>query len=243
MGCDPKACIDEGLRVELLHRWQVLARRFVGAPWVVTLAEPGSPLGNVDLGSTEPAAFAGIASYDKVWVARITRSDVDSSLILSGREYDAVTRRVGPLQSRSVPSLGDAPRALFMFSRDLFSPFGIVTGQEGGKVLVTPRAAAIAPASPAGDVVAKGTVFAPMRMVSLPDKSVRVLRIKLTYLQVEAVEGLSARCAIVSPYLDPLSNRDPRPHRFVALDSSREIAHRDCGSSPNPTKVPRPASP
>ncbi len=56
-----------------------------------------------------------------------------------------------------------------------------------------------------------------MRMVSLPDKSVRVLRIRLTYLQVEAVEGLSARCAIVSPYLDPLSKRDPRPHRFVAL--------------------------
>ena len=34
---------------------------------------------------------------------------------------------------------------------------------------------------------------------------------------MEAVEGLSARCAIVSPYLDPLSKRDPRPHRFVAL--------------------------
>jgi hypothetical protein len=217
LGCDRSARIDEELRVELLRRWQVLARRFVGAPWVVTLAEPGSPLGNVDLETADPAAFAGIAPYEKIWVMRITRSDVDSSLVISGREYDTVTRRVGPLQRRALPSLSDAPRALFVFSRDLFSPFAIVTGQEGGKALVTARAAAIAPASPAGQVVAKGTVFAPMRMVSLPDKSVRVLRIKLTYLQVEAVEGLSARCSIVSPYLDPLSNRDPRPHRFVAL--------------------------
>jgi hypothetical protein len=217
LGCDADARIDEGLRVELLRRWQVLARRFVGAPWVVTLAEPGSSLGNIDLEAAEPASFAGLEQYDKVWVVRITRPDADSSLVLSGREYDVVTRRVGPLQRRSLPSLGDAPRALFVFSRNLFSPFAVVMGQEGGKAIITARAAAIAPASPAGQVVAKGTVFAPMRMVSLADKSVRVLRIKLTYLQVEAVEGLRARCAIVSPYLDPLSKRDPRPHRFVAL--------------------------
>ncbi len=217
LGCDPSARIDEALRVELLRRWQVLARRFVGAPWVVTLAEAGSPLGRVDLEAADPASFVGLGSYDKVWVVRITRSESDSGLVLSGREYDAVTRRVGPLQRRGLPSLGDAPRALFVFSRDLFSPFALVTGQEGGKALLIARAAAIAPASPAGQVVAKGTVFAPMRMVSLPDKSVRVLRIRLTYLQVEAVEGLTARSAIVSPYLDPLSKRDPRPHRFVAL--------------------------
>jgi len=217
LGCDPPARIDEGLRVALLRHWHVLARRFVGAPWVVTLAEPGSSLASIDLEAAAPAAFANVGSYDKVWVVRITRSESDSGLVLSGREYDAVTRRVGPLQRRGLPSLGDAPRALFLFSRDLFSPFAIVTGQEGGKAILTARAAAIAPASPAGQVVAKGTVFAPMRMVSLPDKSVRVLRIRLTYLQVEAVDGLSARCAIVSPYLDPLSKRDPRPHRFVAL--------------------------
>jgi hypothetical protein len=217
LGCGPSARIDETLRVELLKRWQVLARRFVGAPWVTTLAERNSALGNVDLIATEPAVFAGVGDYDKVWVVRITRSDGDSSLVLSGREYDAVTRRVGPLQRRSLPSLDDAPRSLFTFTRDLFSPFVTITGQEGGKAIVVARAAAIAPASPAGDVIAKGTVFAPMRMVSLRDKSVRVLRIKFTYLQVEALDGLTARCAIVSPYLDPLSKRDPRPHRFVAL--------------------------
>jgi len=217
LGCDPSARIDEELRVELLRRWQVLARRFVGAPWVVTLAERGSPLGRIDVEAALPTDFAGLGAYDKVWVVFINRSESESALVLSGREYDAVTRRIGPLQRRALPALGDAPRALFVFSRDLFSPFAIVTGQEGGKAILTARAAAIAPASPAGQVVAKGTVFAPMRMVSLPDKSVRVLRIRLTYLQVEAVDGISARCAIVSPYLDPLSKRDPRPHRFVAL--------------------------
>jgi hypothetical protein len=60
-------------------------------------------------------------------------------------------------------------------------------------------------------------VFIPLRMVSMPDKSVRVVRIAFTYLQVESISGPVARCAIVSPYHDPLSERDPRPHRFVAL--------------------------
>src|SRR5262249_4544392 len=108
LGCDPFARIDERLRIELLRRWQVLARRFVGAPWVVTLAEPGSPLGNVVLEAADPAAFAGLGQFDKVWVARVTRSEVDSTLALSGREYDSVTRRVGPLQRRTIPSLSDA---------------------------------------------------------------------------------------------------------------------------------------
>ena len=58
---------------------------------------------------------------------------------------------------------------------------------------------AITPASPVGAVVAKGMVFIPLRLVSLRDGKVQILRIPFTYLQVESVEGSVARCKIIQP--------------------------------------------
>ena len=76
---------------------------------------------------------------------------------------------------------------------------------------------AITPASPFGAVVTKGTVFIPLRLVSLRDGKVQILRIPFTYLQVESVEGPVARCAIISPMRDPLSKRMARPNSLAAL--------------------------
>ncbi len=53
IGFDPSARIDEAKSVALIREWQVLVRRFIGAPWVVTMAEPSSPLSNVQLDALE----------------------------------------------------------------------------------------------------------------------------------------------------------------------------------------------
>ena len=57
----------------LIREWQVLVRRFIGSPWVVTIAEPTSPLCHVQLDALEPDAFASVTSFDKVWVMRIAQ--------------------------------------------------------------------------------------------------------------------------------------------------------------------------
>ena len=41
---DPETRIDPERRAEVLSAWTALVRRFVGAPWDVTIAEEGSPL-------------------------------------------------------------------------------------------------------------------------------------------------------------------------------------------------------
>ena len=65
-----------------------------------------------------------------------------------------------------VEAFGDAPRALLEFTLDLFSPTALISGQEGGRPCSPSAGAMIEPASPIGRVVAKGTVFQPLRLVS-----------------------------------------------------------------------------
>ncbi len=217
IGFDPSTRIDLAKRASLIRDWQVLVRRFIGAPWVVTIADASSPLTNLELDSLEPDAFASEATFDKVWVVRVARSEAGSGLVFTGREYDTATRRLGPLQLRLVPALSDAPRDMLQFTRDLFNPTATISGQEGGRALLTVQGAMIAPASPFGAVVEKGTVFQPLRLVSLPDGKVQIVWIQHTYLQVESVEGAAARCAIISAWGDPLSKRVPRPNSLAAV--------------------------
>jgi hypothetical protein len=217
IGFDPSARIDLAKRAGLIRDWQVLVRRFIGAPWVVTIAEPSSALPEFELDSLEPDAFASVATFDKVWVVRVARSDAGPGLVFRGREYDTATRRLGPIQLRLVPALSDAPRDMLQFTRDLFNPTATISGQEGGSALLSVQGSMIAPASPLGAVVEKGTVFQPLRLVSLPDGKTQIAWIQHTYLQVESVEGVSARCAIISAWGDPLSKRVSRPNSFAAV--------------------------
>jgi hypothetical protein len=204
--CHPSSRIDEARRADLVRDWQVLVRRFVGSPWVMTIAPPTSPLLDLDLEDPDPSAFTKVGEFDKVWLVHADRPDAGTGLVFSGREFDSATRRLGPLQRRTVEAIGDAPRALLLFALDLFSPTALITGQEGGRALLTVRGSMIEPASPIGQVVAKGTVFQPLRLISIKEGTV-VKTIVHTYLQVESVDGPVARCRIMSAYRDPLTQR------------------------------------
>jgi hypothetical protein len=213
----PRARIDDAKLTDMVREWQILARRFIGTPWAVSIADQASPLANLDIEALTPDDFVSMASFDKVWVMRIDASGVGSGLVFVGREFDAATKQVGPLQVRQVAALADAARAMLQFSRDLFNPTALITGQEGGRALLTVQGAMIEPASPVGAVVDKGTVFLPLRLVSRADDKVQIMKIKHTYLQVESIDGPVARCAIISGLRDPLSKRMARPNSLAAL--------------------------
>jgi hypothetical protein len=215
--CEPSARVDAARRNPLLRDWQVLVRRFIGAPWVVTVAEPTSPLANADLETIASELFAGLSSFDKVWLVHIGPTETESGFVFSGREYDTASRRLGPLQHRRIDAMCDAPRALLEFSRDLFNPTAEISGQEAGRAILNVQGAAIAPASPLGAVVTKGTVFQALRLVSLRDGKLQILRIPFTYLQVESVDGPIARCAITSALRDPFTRRVAQPTSLAAL--------------------------
>jgi hypothetical protein len=218
LACDPSARIDAARRTDLLQQWHALVKRFVGPPWIVAIEPATGPLDSADVvAELPPEAFAGFSSVDKVWVVRVSRSESGPGLALIGREFDTASRRLGALQRRQVNASCDAPRALLEFALDLFNPTAEITGQEGGAAVLKVQGGAITPASPFGAVVTKGKVFIPLRLVSLRDGKVQILRIPFTYLQVESVEGPVARCAIISPMRDPLSKRMARANSLAAL--------------------------
>ena len=184
----------------------------------MTIEPESGPLESVDINAEVlPEALAGFASSDKVWVVRASRSESGTGLALVGREYDTASRRLGALQRRQVNAASDLPRALLEFALDLFNPTAEITGREGGAALLKVQGGAITPASPAGAVVTKGKVFIPLRLVSLKDGKVQILRIPYTYLQVESIDGAVAQCAIISPMRDPLTSRMTRPNSLAGL--------------------------
>lgn len=224
--CHPSSRIDAARRADLLRDWQVMVRRFVGAPWAVSIAPASGPVLDLDIEGLEKATPAQAAAfekavnadaYDKVWVVHADRADSGSGVVFIGREYDTATRRLGPLQRRTVDIFADAPRVLLGFTLDLFSPTALISGEDGGKALLTVRGSAIEPASPIGTVVSPGTVFQPLRLISAKDGSVVVRIISWTYLRVESVEGPVARCAIISGLNDPLSKRFIQPNTLAAV--------------------------
>jgi hypothetical protein len=213
---EPETRIDSRGRARLLGDWQALVRRFVGAPWDLTIADDEGPLSTLPAGSLTPEAFAGSAEgFDKVWAIRVGREG--PGCVLEGREYDSATRRLGPLQRRAVPAIPDLPRSLLEFAKEVFSPLAIVGEQSGGGVAITVRGASLEPADAFGTVVAVGTIFQPLRLVTPTQGPARVIDVPFTYLRVEALNGSTARCGIVSALRDPLTKRIAARNTVVAL--------------------------
>jgi hypothetical protein len=213
---EPETRIDTRGRARLVGDWQALVRRFVGAPWDLSIAEDEGPLSALPAGSLTAEEFAGSAEgFDKVWVIRVGREG--PGFVLEGREYDSATRRLGPLQRRAVPVIMDLPRSLLEFAKEVFSPSANIGDQSGGGVSITVRGASLEPASGFGTVVEVGTIFQPLRMVTPAQGPARVLDVPFTYLRVEALNGPTARCAIVSALRDPLTKRIATRNTLVAL--------------------------
>ena len=215
---DPSARIDHARRAALLKQWQAQVRRFVGPPWIITIAVTPSPLASGNLETLEAEAFSKFdPTFDKIWLVRVSAARPASGLVFTGREYDTATRRLGPLQEHTAFVLADAPRAMLQFALELFSPTALITGQEGGRALLLVRGGSIAPASELGKVVSKGTVFVPLRLITMKDHSIAIRRIAFTYLQTQETEGATARCAIVSALREPLTQRVALPNTLAAL--------------------------
>lgn len=218
LAADAGARIDASLRRDLIDQWDSLVQRFIGPSWRVEVVDPPSPLVGEGLERLKAENLSDFdPAFDKVWLVWIARDSKDFRLVAGGREYDAAARWLGPLQTRKATSPRDLPRTLLDLATDLFSPSALIVGQEGGGALLKVQGAAITPASDLGVVVAKGTTFIPLRLVSMRDGSTQVNRIAYSYLVTESVEGSNARCAIVSAFRDPLSRRVARPNTLAAL--------------------------
>ncbi len=218
LAIDPEARFDTQRRAALLSDWQALVQRFVGAPWQVQISEPAEANTFAQgLDSLKPEALESTAEgVDKVWIIRLGVEG--AALVLSGRELDVATGRLGGLQQRPVPVIRDAPRELLRFALDLFSPYAEIGERFGKDVALTVRGASLPSASPVGQIVVDGSIFQPLRVVPRKGgKKPLVRAIAYTFLRVEAAEAAGARCSVVSVYSNPLTNQVMQETSMVAL--------------------------
>ena len=215
---NPSTRLDARGRADLVADWLALVRRFVGAPWIVEVAEGEGPLARRDIDALDDSALGALAeTVDKGWAIRI-EPDGRGGFRFLGREFDVLTGHWGPPRLRSAPYPADAARSLLGLALDLFRPTAEVGAESGGGVTLTVRGAALQAASPAGRVVGVGSVFVPLRIFQKPDGSpLGVVEVRRSYLRVASIEGAEARCEIVSGLRDPLSRRVARKNSLVAL--------------------------
>ena len=198
LGFDPSARIDEAKGPRLIREWQVLVRRFVGPPWVVTIADRSSPLANVELDALEPEAFAGFASFDKVWVMRVARPTdrARGSCSRAGVRHGLTAARAPPGSARA-RVIGCAAGAAPVHSRPVQSDRRDHRGRRGPGSLESSGGH-----DRAGEPVRRGRREGNGLHAAAVGLAARRqgadLQIPHTYLQVESVEGPVARCAIIS---------------------------------------------
>lgn len=218
LAVDPETRLDTLRQAELVREWRTLITRFVGPPWDVSFRTTPSPLAGLSIESLTAERCEELGkAFDKVWIIRIGLEPSSGGFLIAGREYDVVTRRLGPVQSKRSVVDAELPRSLLGFSLELFNPVAVISGEEGGKALLTVRGAMLPPASPIGAVSAPGTVFIPLRITTSRDGKPLILRIPFTYLRVESITGAVARCEFVKGISDPLYKGWPRPFSFAAI--------------------------
>lgn len=214
---DPASRFDTARREALTHDWMTLVKRFVGTPWQVTIAEndPLSSLASAPEHLVVESIAAGSDRFDKVWMIAVRGEG--AGLSFTGREFDVITSRIGPLQRLVAPVVRDAPRVLFQFSLDVFSPYAEIGERFGKDVALIVQGASIPAATPVGRVVAPGTVFQPLRVVPQKQGKAIIRDIPYTFLRAESIEGSGAKSSVVSVYSDPFTKRVVQKSSLVAL--------------------------
>ncbi len=215
-GIDPSVRIDPTKFETIRREWAHLVERFVGPPWELKVIGGEDPLGATDLSTVQAEAFAKTGEgFDKVWVVQLQTSK--GHLELTGREYNVFLKRLGPLRRREVRFNADLPRELLRLSLDIFSPIAEIGEPSGGGVEVRVQGSALQAASATGLVIKPGAILEPLRSVTQPDGTTRILKIPFTYLRAETLSGSVAHCAIVSALRDPLTKRIARKNSLYAL--------------------------
>ncbi|WP_169979258.1 hypothetical protein [Tautonia rosea] len=215
---DPAARLGQASAQAILDQWLNLAHRFVGAPWQIEIQPDEGPLLGRSPQQLDPAIIAPLVEgAEKGWFLRIDSEPTGGGFRLSGREFDATTRQLGPLYRQPAPYPRDAARSVFELTRRIFAPIAeIVRSDPGAELRV--QGAALPTSDQLGRVVESGLVFRPYWIFLGPNSTIREIRsIPFTYLSVDEVEASLAQCEIVSGLRQPLPKQVAGRYRLVAL--------------------------
>ncbi len=209
--------VDAARRASILDEWSGLVRRFVGAPWVVEVADGTGPLSAIPVEGLKPEDLKVYSDkVDKVWAIRV--GSTGPALTIEGRELDSETGQLGEVHRRVVVHPSDLPRELLRLALAMFTPSAEVGESKAGGVSFLVKGASLPASSPLGEVAPVGTVFRALRIFPKPDGSdPEIIEVRYSYFRVERLDGPVAHCEIIRGVGDPLTNRYSRKNKLVAL--------------------------
>ena len=206
-----------------------MVRRFVGAPWIVSIAPPSSPVLDLDLEGLEKATARPGRRVREGGERRLVRQGLGrprrstrcraAGVVFTGREYDTATRRLGPLQRRHGRGPRRRPAPCCEFTLDLFSPTALISGEEGGQALLTVRGSRHRAGQPDRQASSRAGHGVPALAADLGARTAR----SSCGSSRGPISGSSrwtgpvARCAIISGLNDPLSKRFIQPNTLAAV--------------------------
>ena len=156
--------------MRLLADWLAWSAGSSGPPGTSTSPTAKGPRRDVRprVARSRDVAEARGADVDKVWVIRVGR---DGAGLRARRAASSTRRPAGSARrtaARRPVVRRPASRACSTSRSDLFRPTARSASSRGAGVALTVRGASLRAASPLGQVVAAGTVFRPLRVVTLP---------------------------------------------------------------------------
>lgn len=217
---DPSARMTRADRDRLVADWLLLTERFAGPSWKLELAPDDGPLRGRDPESlTADEVVAATTGADKGWLIQASRPPTGAGWLIAGREFDAATRQLGPIQRQLAPFRRDTARSLLQLSQRVFSPTAEVVRQ-GPAVSLRVQGSALPVPEGASPVAPAGTVFRPFWVFLQPDGSIRGVRdIPYTYLRIPENASAASNCEVVSGLRRPLPQQVSGRYRLLALGS------------------------
>lgn len=174
------------------------------------------------LRAEQVATGYAVADLDKLYLLSI--ESVGGGFRIAGREWDAATAQLGPLQEQTFPERRDVANRCVKLLRALFCPVATVTQAKGGPVVLKARGGALTPHDASWHPLRKGALFEAYYRYFNKDQVVeRIQQVPWTYLTVEAVDLGTSNCTVTSGLRSAFSARRRRIDA-VALEVTRQVA-------------------
>lgn len=217
---------SKGYREAVLHDLSDALERSVGGMWQAEVREDARsrPAGTGALRRLTAARIADpyeAAGLDKVFLLSVVPAG--AGLAIAGREWDAVTIQLGPVEERVFPDRREAASRLALLLRDLFRPVAAISQTKGEPVILHARGGALAPHDPTWQPLQGGGIFEAYFRYLNTDKVVeRIQQIPWTYLTVGSVEQGTGDCTVTSALRANFAIRRRRLE-MVALAARRQV--------------------
>ena len=181
LGAGHSATAEARLRDEILVLLRGQVGRFLEVSEAAATERLVSSAGDLDRLSSEQFVPFQAGEFDKILLASVDREL--GQTVCRAREWDATTRGIGPLVSRSTPADAEVAATLVGCLRAVFRPVAVVEQTKEGVITLHGRGTHTPPHDPAWAPLSTGTVFEPYYRYLTKERLVdRVQRIPWTYL-------------------------------------------------------------